>query len=570
VTALAATGPGLARFEDERLLYLDRVYDGIQDGSVVVLDRPDLLDADGTPAAPRILDGAGLTVREANRTRYLLSGPSTVLDLGPGKSWWEPAGTAPSMAALRATVVHTGMEPLELAEEPLDDPVCGPVLELDDVYAGLAAGRLLAVSGERAINGVPGVPYTEIVQVADVVHLHALSVELARPGDRNHTVVVLDRPLRHCLVRDTVTVAGNVVAATHGETKSEVLGSGDASVAHQRFTLRSGPLTHVPADTPSGVVAELEVRVDDVLWPQRPTFLGLGPQDRGYLVRIGDDQVTTVVGPDGVAGKRFSSGVENVRARYRAGIGRPGNVDAGAITLLATKPLGVAAVVNPVPATGGADPESSADIRRNVAVPLRALDRLVSVPDYADFARAFAGIGKASADRLVVRGQEEILVTVAGAADIPIDPDSALRRSLQQALRTFGDPLVRVRVVVRERLVVRLELTVTVDPDRDRAVVEQAVRAALLDALSFDNRELGQDIVGSEVLATVHRVPGVRRCVIDVLAPEPVPPATSPAAPHAAPRLVVRPATGGPDGPHPAQIAYLAAELPEFLVLRSS
>ena len=40
-------------------------------------------------------------------------------------------------------------------------------------------------------------------------------------------------------------------------------------------------------------------------------------------------------------------------------------------------------------------PEASDDARRNAPLAVMSLDRLVSVQDYADFARTFAGIGKA-------------------------------------------------------------------------------------------------------------------------------------------------------------------------------
>ncbi|MEV3872975.1 hypothetical protein [Streptomyces sp. NPDC049906] len=50
----------------------------------------------------------------------------------------------------------------------------------------------------------------------------------------------------HRFVRDTVTSHGNVVRATHGEPRTEALGSGDA-VLGQRFEFYSGPLTYVVA-----------------------------------------------------------------------------------------------------------------------------------------------------------------------------------------------------------------------------------------------------------------------------------------------------------------------------------
>jgi hypothetical protein len=85
-----------------------------------------------------------------------------------------------------------------------------------------------------------------------------------------------------------------------------------------------------------------------------------------------------------------------------------------------------------------------------------ALDRLVSVQDYADFARTFAGIGKASAKRISNSQRQILHVTIAGAGDIPIDENSDLFRNLYDALHHFGDPHQSVQVTLRELLLLLL------------------------------------------------------------------------------------------------------------------
>ena len=50
-------------------------------------------------------------------------------------------------------------------------------------------------------------------------------------------------------------------------------------------------------------------------------------------------------------------GRDNVRAKYRRGIGSGGNVRAGQLTTLMGGALGVKAAINPEPASGGEDPE---------------------------------------------------------------------------------------------------------------------------------------------------------------------------------------------------------------------
>ena len=72
------------------------------------------------------------------------------------------------------------------------------------------------------------------------------------------------------------------------------------------------------------------------------------------------------------------------------------------------------AVVNPTPSAGGDDPEDEERGRRNAAMRTRALDRVVSLSDYEDFALAFPGVGKARAAWLWDTRRRIVHLTVAG------------------------------------------------------------------------------------------------------------------------------------------------------------
>ena len=86
----------------------------------------------------------------------------------------------------------------------------------------------------------------------------------------------------------------NVARATHGETKAEVLGSGDGSKAFQKFVLKQKPLTYVSAATPTGLETTLKVRVNDVLWEEASTFFKLPPEKRASSEerRVGHELTT--------------------------------------------------------------------------------------------------------------------------------------------------------------------------------------------------------------------------------------------------------------------------------------
>ena len=138
-----------------------------------------------------------------------------------------------------------------------------------------------------------------------------------------------------------------------------------------------------------------------------PTLFGAGPRDRAYALRTDEQGKTYVQFGDGERGARLPSGSNNVRAKYRKGIGAAGNVKAGALAQLLDRPLGVKGVSNPAPASGGVDPESEDAARASIPLGVRTLGRAVSLLDYEDFARAFSGVVKAQAAVLRLRARPD-------------------------------------------------------------------------------------------------------------------------------------------------------------------
>jgi hypothetical protein len=324
-----------------------------------------------------------------------------------------------------------------------------------------------------------------------------------------HTILTLANKLAYTYDSTSVTIYGNVVKATNGQTVGEVLGDTDATQAFQKFVLHQKPLTFVAAATPEGAQSTLVVRVNEIEWHEQNNLAALGPVDRGYITQTDDSDQTTVVFGNGEHGVRVPTGSANVKAVYRYGIGPAGNVAAGQISQLATHPLGAQGVINPLPASGGADRDGMDQARRNAPLSVVALDRLVSVRDYADFAHTFAGIGKASSARLSDGRRQLVHVTVSGVGDIPIDQNSDLYRSLVQALHQFGDPFEPIRVALRRLKVLVISARVKLLPDYLWESIETSVRAALLRAFGFDQRELGQSGFLAEVISTIQTVPGV-------------------------------------------------------------
>ncbi len=453
-----------------------------------------------------------VSVRTAAYTNYGITGRGSELVLAD--DWLDEHDVL--LSHIRDAEIYAGGEPLQMADEPLGEDVHGNEIELDALYDGLQPGRLLAVSGERSdIPGTAGVRATEIVVLADAVQ----SVDPGLPGDHVHTVLTLTTDLAYRYRRETVQILGNVVAATHGESRDEPIGSGDADRVNQTFQLWQSPLTWLPSDTPLGATPTLEIRVDGLLWREADgasSLAGRGPRERVYITGTTGDGRTTVTFGDGVHGARLPTGQENVRARYRFGTGRAANVQADRITQAITRPLGVTAVTNPRPASGGADADGPALTRRTIPLAVGALDRLVSVRDYEDFSRSRAGIGRASAVELFDGRRRMLHVTVAGTADVLITEDAQVLGTLRAALAEYGDARLPVRVDARELVLLLLAARVKLTSAYTWAWVEPRLRAALLRRLGFEGRELGRPAHLSEVLAVAQAVPGVDYVDVDV------------------------------------------------------
>ena len=195
-------------------------------------------------------------------------------------------------------------------------------------------------------------------------------------------------------------------------------------------------------------------------------------------------------------------------------------------------------------------------------------------------------MGKAYAERLSDGHRELVHVTIAGAGDAPIDESSDLFRNLRLALTQFGDPALPIRLAVRELRLLVIAARVRLLADYVWEKVAPKIRATLLDKFSFENRELGQDAFLSEVISAMQSVPGVDFVDVDSLGglaeknddgtvrtpneliqeAQKIVQKDKPPDQRVVVNLPELPKSGDGDI-RPAQLAYLAPEVPDTLIL---
>jgi hypothetical protein len=467
-------------------VFLDGVYPQMVEGSWVVLS--DGINLELYKITEAVEDGRTGFTLTTKSTRLRLDGEDLDKDFG---------------SRVRATTVWGGADEVPIARARVTDDVGGPAqltIPLETPIPTLPGDRPVIVTGKVA--GSTG---------------DELASELAWTAQPSGTAATqsalllrTSAPLASSYERGTVTIAANVAFASHGETHTEVLGSGDASASFQRFTLKGSPLTYVPSqDSPTGAVTTLTVRVNDLEWHERRDLYGLGPRDRDYVVTIDDEGKATVEFGDGTTGARLPSGGENVRAQYRVGTGLAGMVKAGQLMLLSNPPLGVKRVTNPFQATGASDPEAGDAARDHAPLTVRTLDRTVSLDDFEDFAAAFAGIGKAQASRLWSGEQQLIVLTLAAADGTPLDPSSVAFSNLAKALTAAGEPRRQVRLVPFVPRPFQVSARLVVDPDHLASTVVAQAAGMLGDVLAFARRAFAQPVARSEIEAALQSVDGV-------------------------------------------------------------
>ena len=250
-----------------------------------------------------------------------------------------------------------------------------------------------------------------------------------------------------------------------------------------------------------------------------PTLDGRGPNDHVFVARNGDDGKTTVVFGDGISGARVPTGQGNVQALYRKGIGLPGMVQPGQLSLLMNRPLGVQGVTNPQGAQGSEDRESLDNARTNAALTVLTLDRIVSLEDYQNFAQAFAGIAKALATWTWNGQIRGVFVTVAGPDGAVVDSAGSTYANLLAAMRRFGDPHVPIAVASYRKALFQISAKLVLTPDRlaEPQPVLDAAEEALRQTFSFAARSFGQPVALSEVMAVLQNVSGVKAVEVDAL-----------------------------------------------------
>lgn len=518
---------------------LDYTDESLEDGEVLA-DGKLSKTVSGSPIGLMLLDKPdpsgfwSADVSFAPHTAFGISNESTrIVDSktplpGTSTTWF---GLTKSFDVIRSSKVLCDAEELQLSEVLLADdefdfliPVnrTAKTFELDEFQPELAVGKKVSLSGveftqqffspKSPERNAPNVAMrSEIVTIVDVQHPYPNPLI---HGGAIRTKVVIQEKLAHTYWRNTLEICANVVEATHGETVVETLGSGDARKPFQKFRLSRAPLTRLPAPNAEGKQEALKVSVSSTTWDEVEHLVNASPRDEVYELKGNRrDSATTIQFGNGLHGTRLPTGIENVKAIYRTGLGVSGNVQPGQINQLPSPPFGVKTVANPLRGDGGADADTIEQTRMRVPGLTSTMGRLVSKKDYENFALLFAGI-----DKVAIEEQSGILVIyVAGNTPTPLADSGQLLINLRNAIEQQSEPGISIQVAAHQGLLLHILAKVSVDSRHDWDPIKLEIEIALLNRFGYANAKLGQDILASEVVQTIQQVKKVNFVVIEKL-----------------------------------------------------
>ena len=304
------------------------------------------------------------------------------------------------------------------------------------------------------------------------------------------------------------------VTATQGVTiTEEYLGDSDGT-AYQSFTLAQNPL----------ISKTTSVTANDVIYNEVSYLIDAGYNDPSYTVTTTADGISYLTFGDNISGRIPPAGA--VYATYRVGGGASGNVGPNTLTYLLTNVIAGITVNNQNAASGGSDPESTDSIRFNAPFALTALNRAVSLSDYAALSVQVPSVGKAVADGTVYNN---ILLYVAPYGDTSLgtpgidangNANSIFTNTSSDVISFITDKApatTTVTVLPPKYVPINITLNLHIAAQYRQANVSNAVYSALVTLLSFDNTTFAEQFVLQYVLSSISAVSGVSYADVTLL-----------------------------------------------------
>lgn len=254
------------------------------------------------------------------------------------------------------------------------------------------------------------------------------------------------------------------------------------------------------------------VRVGGVVWDRVDSLIFGTPVSTIYRETVNKNKEHVIIFGDGIAGEAPASGV-SIEVDYKGTDGILGNIEVGEIDTV-DEVIGsfIVNVTNVIKAVGGSDVESLEQLKRRIPLALRTKERGVTEQDYIDVAELASGVAKAG---LSFKNGNNI--------DIFIVPDGGglanqvLREYVEEWFKTRKLVGRKVRVFSAGELRVKLKIRVVALPNYRNVDIENALRARLIDYISYKYLEINGELNLGDVYERLETLPGVKNSRVDIM-----------------------------------------------------
>lgn len=312
-------------------------------------------------------------------------------------------------------------------------------------------------------------------------------------------------PAKVGLVNGSITVT-----ATQGVTISnEEVGQSDGSV-NQVFKLKNTNIIN----------KSISVSISGINYQNVQYLIDYQGYDPVFSTYTNANGETFINFGDNISG-RIPPNNATIYVTYRIGGGAEGNVAANTIKYILTNAAPGLSVNNQYvspsatgAASGGADAESTDSIRINAPLSVRALNRAVSLADYASLVIQVSGVAKATA---IADVYSSVTVYFAPYGDKGVQIDgvtpSTIFNNLSTTVRQYLIDKIPANTTVTlqppKYVDVNVTASITVLPQYRQALVSSAVKAIINELLQFDNVAFGDRLTVQDFYTAISSVPGV-------------------------------------------------------------
>jgi hypothetical protein len=435
--------------------------------------------------------------RHAVRLTRVAPEPASVLD--------QQATEIDRTPGLLATDALTGQAIVEIewaAQDALPFPLCISAVTDKDHQEKALANVSVALGNIVLADHGATIPEQPLGAVPDETLFRALPVS----GDRcrPHDPLPVPPRFRPSLQNAPLTMAATVKVSQNpaGQTQRDIVAFDATAPASAAFKLKIQDASPV-------------ISLNGGSWHPQRDLLASDSFAAEFVVEVEDDGFAALRFGDDQHGRRPQP-KDTFFATYRVGNGTQGNIGAESLVNIVTTELAISGVRNPLPASGGVDPETVEHVRQSAPSAFRIQERAVTETDYARVAERHPGIQQAAATFRWTGSWRTVFLTVdrLGGLEVKDDFKNEMRAHMER-YRMAGQDLE-----INGPLYVSLEIEITVCAKAD--YFRSDVKAALLQVFSnrvlpdgtrgvfhADNFSFGQPVYLSPLYAAAMKVEGV-------------------------------------------------------------